>query len=81
MSDDLRIASKRLVGAKQVLRGIEAGKVGYVYIARDADPFVTRPVMVACEKSGIRFEEAESMKTLGSICGIEVKAAVAALLK
>ncbi len=81
MSDALQDASRRIVGARQVLRAIAAGEMAHVYIARDADPFVTRPVMDACEKSGVRFTETETMATLGKACGIDVKASVAGVKK
>ena len=76
----LKEPERRIVGARQVLRAIQEKTVAHVYIARDADPFVTRPVMDACEKNGVRFTEVESMTGLGQHCGIDVKASVAALL-
>lgn len=81
MPELLRDASRRVVGARQVLRAVAAGKAERVYIARDADPFVTQPVVNACEKSGVRFEEVGTMQQLGTDCGIGVKAAVAGVLK
>lgn len=81
MPDSLRDASRRVVGARQVLRAVAAGKTERVYIARDADPFVTQPVVNACEKAGVRFEEIATMQQLGKDCGISVKAAVAGLIK
>ncbi|MCL1795889.1 MAG: 50S ribosomal protein L7Ae-like protein, partial [Clostridia bacterium] len=57
------------------------GKVREVFIARDADPFVTRPVMDACETAKIRITEIDTMSQLGVSCGIEVKASVAGLFK
>jgi len=77
----LKDAASRLVGARQVLRAIAARTVEHVYIARDADPFVTRPVMDACEKNGVRFTEVDTMAMLGAACGIDVKASVAAVKK
>jgi large subunit ribosomal protein L7A len=74
-------ANRRIVGARQVLRAIAAGDVSGVFIARDADPFLTRPVMDACEKAHIRFDETQTMADLGRACGIAVKASVAALRK
>lgn len=71
----------RIVGARQVLRAIATQSLSHVYIARDADPFVTRPVMDACEKNGVRFTEVETMVALGKTCGIDVKASVAGIKK
>ena len=77
MQDALKDASRRIVGARQVLRAIAAGEVSQVFIARDADPFITRPVMDACEKNGVRMSEVDTMSALGAVCGIDVKASVA----
>lgn len=81
MNEALKDANRRVVGARQVLRAIAAGTLLQAYIARDADPFVTRPVMDACEKAGVRFAEVDTMVQLGKDCGIDVKASVAGTLK
>ena len=81
MLDALKGAARRVVGARQVLRAIAAGEVAHAWIARDADPFVTRPVVDACEKSGVRYTEIETMAQLGAACGIDVRASVAGALK
>ena len=81
MQEGMKDARRRVVGARQVLRAVSGGTLQQAFIARDADPFVTRPVMDACEKSGVRFAEVESMEQLGKACGIDVKASVAGLLK
>ena len=41
MPELLRDASRRVVGARQVLRAVAAGNAERVFIARDADPFIT----------------------------------------
>ena len=71
--------SNKVVGAKQVLRAIEAGGVSRVFIAQDADMFVTRPVFDACRAAGIEIIEVPSMKALGEACGVQVTAVAAAI--
>ncbi len=71
--------ANKVVGAKQVLRAIQAGGVQRVYIAQDADMFVTRPVFDACRAAGVEIVEVPSMKALGEACGVQVKAAAAAV--
>ncbi|MBR6891423.1 MAG: ribosomal L7Ae/L30e/S12e/Gadd45 family protein [Clostridia bacterium] len=71
--------ANKVVGAKQVLRAIQAGGVTRVFIAQDADMFVTRPVFDACRAAGIEIVEVPSMKALGEACGVQVKAAAAAV--
>ena len=81
MYENLKDTSRRLVGARQVMRAIRSEHLEEAYIARDADPLITRPVMVACENAKVRFTEVESMRMLGEACGIDVKAAVAGIVK
>ena len=71
--------AEKIVGAKQVLRAVAAGAVKNVYIATDADVFVTRPVYDLCREKEIPVIEVPSMKALGEACGVQVKAAVAAI--
>lgn len=77
VQEALKDGSRRVVGTRQVLRAIAAGTLAHVYVARDADPFVTRPVVDACEKNGVRFTEVDTMSMLGQVAGIDVKASVA----
>lgn len=68
----------KVVGAKQVKRALDAGRVQTVFLASDADPRVTGPIAEACDEKGVRAETVPSMKELGKACGISVGAAVAA---
>jgi large subunit ribosomal protein L7A len=71
----------KVAGSKQVLRALREGKLVSAYIARNADPFVTRPVASACEKAGIPVVEVDDMNELGRACGLTVYAASAGILK
>ena len=62
-----------------MLRAIQEGLVKRVYIASDADIFVTRPIYDVCREKGIPYEEVPSMKQLGEICNVQVRAAAAAI--
>ena len=74
-------ARVRVVGANQVLRALREGQLQCVYVAIDADPFVTRRVIDACEKAKVPVLETDSMRELGQICGIEVGAAAAGVAR
>lgn len=68
--------AKTVIGAKQVKRAIADGAaVSRVYVASDADVFVTRPVFDACSAADIQVIEVPSMKELGAACGMAVGAA------
>ena len=71
--------ASKVVGAKQVLRAIANDDIRCVFIATDADMFVTRPVFDACRAKNIEIVEVPSMKALGEACGVQVKAAAAAV--
>lgn len=71
--------SERVVGSNSVLRALAGGKLSLVYIAADADPFVTRRVAVEAERNRVELVEVDSMKALGSACGLDVAAAAAGI--
>ncbi len=72
-------ARQKVVGAKQTLKALEKGEALHVFIAADAEEKVTRPVLTVCDTSGIKPHYVETMQQLGKMCGIKVKAAVAAI--
>ena len=74
-------ASEKVVGVKQLKKALRDGKAAKVFMAQDADPKLTEPIAEACTASGITVESVPTMAELGKACGIEVGAAVAALLR
>lgn len=79
MLENLKEKNKA-VGVKQTAKAIAAGKAKSVFFANDADSKVVATLIEQCEKSKIEIVKIESMKQLGKACGIEIGAAVAALL-
>ena len=72
---------KLVVGAKQIRKGLNNGRILRVYLARNADPAITGPIAARCQQSGIEYTWVKSMQDLGRACGIEVSAAAAAAVK
>ncbi len=70
----------RVVGAKQIRKALNAGKAKKVFLAANADPAITEPLMSACRKHGVNYVWVASMADLGNACGIEVGAAAAAVV-
>ena len=70
----------KVVGAKQVRRALAGGQARRVYLARDADPQLIRPLELLAEERGVEVVRAESMKALGRACGIAVGAVCAAVV-
>ena len=77
----LKSGSPRIVGAKQVLRGLQAGSLSRVYVGSDADTFIYQQVVRAAEEAGVPCVRVATMKELGMVCGVGVSAAAAGVLK
>ncbi|RHW36239.1 50S ribosomal protein L7ae-like protein [Lysinibacillus yapensis] len=72
-------ASKTIIGTKQAVKAIRAGQVTELFVALDADSWVTDPVVVLAKEVGVPVSLVESKKELGKACGIHVGAAVVAI--
>ena len=77
----LRSAARKVVGTKQVTRALKAGQASRTYVAKDADTFIFQQVVRAAEAAGVPCVRVDTMKELGMVCGVEVPAAAAAVLK
>jgi large subunit ribosomal protein L7A len=73
-------AREKIVGIKQLRKALRDHKAAKVFVAQDADPKLTGPILETCREDGVPLEEVSTMKELGIACDIEVGAAVAALL-
>lgn len=73
-------ASNLSIGTKQAMRTVELGRAREVYVAKDADPRITIRMVNLCKKMGVKVTYVDSMKQLGKACGIEVGAAMAAVM-
>ena len=81
MLSDLSDASRRIVGAKRLLRALDAGQVSMAFVAKDADKFLTKPIEDRCLDRNIPCREVETMSELGKACGIDVGTAAAGVTR
>ena len=72
---------KLAVGAKQLRKALHSGTAEQVFLARNADPAITEPLVALCEKYSAPLYWTRTMKELGEACGIEVGASAAAAVK
>ena len=79
--EELSDAARRVVGAKQVIRALEEGRALEAYVAKDADLTLTQRIVDRCYAKDIPCREIDTMEALGRACGIEVRAAAAAVLR
>ncbi len=73
-------SGKKVIGSKQVKKAITKGTAKKVYIARDAEPHIIKPLMELCRQHQVEVEETDHMDSLGKACDIEVGSAAVALL-
>lgn len=72
---------KIVIGKKQTLRALHRDEAQKIYISKDADLHVTKPITDACKEKNVEIVYFDSMKDLGASVGINVNAAAAAVLK
>ena len=48
--EDLKNSVSRVVGTKQVLRGLKSGTLAKVYVANDADTFLYQRIVRAADR-------------------------------
>ncbi|WP_151737877.1 ribosomal L7Ae/L30e/S12e/Gadd45 family protein [Paenibacillus tengchongensis] len=82
MTDDRGLQDAQVkIGTKQTVKAVELGQAAEVYVAKDGDPRLTSKIVLLCSKQGVKVNYVDTMLDLGRACGIEVGAAMAAVLK
>lgn len=76
-----RLEGNKVVGVKQTIKAIKNGVVKTIYIAKDADNKLLQSVKVLVDENSLELVYINTMKELGKLCGIDVGAATAAILK
>ncbi|WP_390362808.1 ribosomal L7Ae/L30e/S12e/Gadd45 family protein [Virgibacillus byunsanensis] len=71
--------SRLIIGTKQTLKAMKNGDVSEVFIADDADQFITQKVADLANQIGIPCKHVDSMEKLGTACGIDVATSTAAI--
>ena len=69
-----------VVGSKQLRKALQSGRARRVFLARNADPAITDPLIRMCSKYNVEYAWVKTMSELGRACGIEVGAAAAAVV-
>lgn len=80
MLKNLEVQNKT-VGIKQSTKALNQDKVKTLFIAEDADNHLIQNMKRIANEKNVEVISVDSMKELGKACGIDVGAAVAAVLK
>ncbi|QYR22171.1 ribosomal L7Ae/L30e/S12e/Gadd45 family protein [Paenibacillus sp. sptzw28] len=70
-----------IIGSKQTTKMVELGKAIRVYVAQDTDPRMKDNIVRLCTSAGVPITWVDTMQGLGETCGIEVGAAMAAVVQ
>lgn len=76
-----RIIGKKVVGIKQSIKAIRSGESKTVYIANDAEMKLVQQIVKLANENSLEVIHVNSMTELGKLCGIDVGAASAVVLK
>ena len=69
-----RIVVKRVIGIKQCVKAINSGVGNVLFVAKDTDAKLISPIIQLAKQKNIKIVEISTMKELGKIAGINVKA-------
>ena len=81
MLKKLKDSRDKVVGIKQTRKTIKEGNAQLVYLAQDVDAHLYTEIEGLCHENHVELCYVDSMKELGEYCGIDIKAACAALLR
>lgn len=80
MLENLEVQNKT-VGIKQSTKALNQDKVKILFVAKDADDYLIENMKQIANDKNVEVISVDSMRELGKACGIDVGAAVAAILK
>lgn len=76
-----KLPNSRIVGTKQTLKAIKSSQAKVVYVAKNAEEKVIKPIIDSCNEYGVEVIIVPTMQKLGMLCNIDVGAATACTIK
>ena len=76
-----RLPGEKVVGIKQTAKALKNNLGSKLYVAKDADVRLLEPILKLAADRSLEIEEVDTMKELGVLCGIDVSAATALIIK
>lgn len=73
--------SSKVVGSKQVLKGISDSTVRCVIVASDADAQIKKRIVAQAKANGVEIVYVASKKRLGESAGVEVSASAVGIVE
>lgn len=75
-----RLVGEKVIGIKQCVKAIKNGRGQILYVAKDADDKLIAPLIDLANENNVEVESIDTMKELGRMCDIEVKASATLIL-
>lgn len=72
---------KLYVGIKQATKAVKNGTALKAYVANGVNPHMRNEFVKLCKKSGVPIDVVRNPEELGVMCGIDVKASVAVVIR
>lgn len=72
-----RLKECKVVGIKQSSKALKTGKGKKLYIAKDVNEAMVSELIELAKANSVEIVYIDTMKELGKLCGIDVKAAAA----
>ncbi|OSB00100.1 ribosomal L7Ae/L30e/S12e/Gadd45 family protein, partial [Clostridium botulinum] len=69
-----RLKGNKVVGVKQTVKALKNNTVKTLYVSKDADESLIKPLIELAEENSIDIIKVDTMKELGRLCGIDVSA-------
>lgn len=76
-----RIVVKKVIGIKQCTKLLRCGEGKVLYVAKDANAKLISPIIQLAQEKKVEIVEISTMKELGKISGIDVKASAVLTLE
>lgn len=70
----------KVIGLKQCKKAVASGQTKKVYLAQDVEERIKVPVEELCRQANVEIISVPSMRELGKACGLQVSAAMVALV-
>ena len=81
MNSKLADCENLAVGFRQAKKLLDEKNIQKAYVAKDADPYIMKPLIKKLKNAGIETEYIPTKKELGKMCKIDVDAAIAVIKK
>ncbi|MBR6184971.1 MAG: ribosomal L7Ae/L30e/S12e/Gadd45 family protein [Clostridia bacterium] len=81
MPERLKKHGMRVVGARQVMRAIQAQKAEAVFLAMDADKALRMQIESAAKEKGTPIHMVSTMEEIAHLCRVDVPSAAACVIR